>query len=42
MVGGFMAVGTSERLVDELVRQHKSQLNVICNDAGVPSWMHNR
>ena len=36
MVGGFMAVGTSERLVDELVRQHKSQLNVICNDAGAP------
>ena len=34
MVGEFMAVGTSERLVDELVRQHKSQLNVICNDAG--------
>jgi acyl CoA:acetate/3-ketoacid CoA transferase beta subunit len=25
MVGGFMAVGTSERLVDELVRQHKSR-----------------
>ena len=24
MVGGFMAVGTSERLVDELVRQNKS------------------
>ena len=36
MVGGFMAVGTSERLVDELVRQHKSQLTVICNDAGAP------
>jgi acetate CoA/acetoacetate CoA-transferase alpha subunit len=36
MVGGFMAVGTPERLVDELVRQHKSQLNVICNDAGAP------
>ena len=36
MVGGFMAVGTSERLVDELVKQHKSQLNVICNDAGAP------
>jgi acetate CoA/acetoacetate CoA-transferase alpha subunit len=36
MVGGFMAVGTSERLVDELIRQHKSQLNVICNDAGAP------
>lgn len=29
MVGGFLAVGTSERLVDELIKQHKSQLNVI-------------
>ncbi|WFU75561.1 3-oxoacid CoA-transferase subunit A [Bradyrhizobium sp. CB2312] len=36
MVGGFMAVGTPERLVDELVRQHKSRLNLICNDAGIP------
>jgi acyl CoA:acetate/3-ketoacid CoA transferase len=25
MVGGFMAVGASERLVDELVRQNKSR-----------------
>ena len=36
MVGGFMGVGTPERLVDELVRQNKSELTVICNDAGVP------
>lgn len=36
MVGGFMGVGTPERLVDELVRQKKSELTVICNDAGVP------
>ena len=36
MVGGFMGVGTPERLVDELVRQNKSQLTVICNDAGLP------
>ena len=36
MVGGFMGVGTPERLVDELVRQHKSELTVICNDAGLP------
>ena len=36
MVGGFMAVGTPERLVDELVRQNKSELTVICNDAGLP------
>jgi acetate CoA/acetoacetate CoA-transferase alpha subunit len=36
MVGGFMGVGTPERLVDELVRQNKSGLTVICNDAGLP------
>ena len=37
MVGGFMGVGTPERLVDELVRQNKSELTVICNDAGSPA-----
>jgi acetate CoA/acetoacetate CoA-transferase alpha subunit len=36
MVGGFMGVGTPERLVDELVRQRKSELSIVCNDAGVP------
>jgi acetate CoA/acetoacetate CoA-transferase alpha subunit len=36
MVGGFMGVGTPERLVDELVRQNKSELTLICNDAGLP------
>jgi acetate CoA/acetoacetate CoA-transferase alpha subunit len=36
MVGGFMGVGTPERLLDELVRQQKSGLSVICNDAAVP------
>jgi len=36
MVGGFMGVGTPERLVDELVRQHKSELSLVCNDAAVP------
>jgi acetate CoA/acetoacetate CoA-transferase alpha subunit len=36
MVGGFMGVGTPERLVDELVRQNKSALTLICNDAGLP------
>jgi acetate CoA/acetoacetate CoA-transferase alpha subunit len=36
MVGGFMGVGTPERLMDELVRQHKSELNLICNDGAVP------
>jgi acetate CoA/acetoacetate CoA-transferase alpha subunit len=36
MVGGFMGVGTPERLVDELVRQRKSELSLVCNDAAVP------
>ena len=36
MVGGFMGVGTPERLLDELVRQNKSQLAIIANDAAVP------
>jgi len=36
MVGGFMGVGTPERLLDELVRQRKSGLSIICNDAAVP------
>jgi acetate CoA/acetoacetate CoA-transferase alpha subunit len=36
MIGGFMGVGTPERLLDELVRQKKSELTIICNDAAVP------
>lgn len=36
MIGGFMGVGTPERLLDELVRQRKSNLTVIANDAAVP------
>jgi acetate CoA/acetoacetate CoA-transferase alpha subunit len=36
MVGGFMGVGTPERLLDELVRQKKSRLSLISNDAAVP------
>jgi acetate CoA/acetoacetate CoA-transferase alpha subunit len=36
MVGGFMGVGTPERLVDELVRQQKSELSLVCNDAAMP------
>ena len=36
MIGGFMGVGTPERLLDELVRQRKSGLRVIANDATVP------
>ena len=36
MVGGFMGVGTPERLLDELVRQRKSELTIVANDAVVP------
>jgi acetate CoA/acetoacetate CoA-transferase alpha subunit len=37
MVGGFMGIGTPERLLDELVRQKKSELTIIANDAAVPA-----
>jgi acetate CoA/acetoacetate CoA-transferase alpha subunit len=36
MVGGFMAVGTPERLMDEIVRQGKRNLTVIANDTAAP------
>ena len=36
MVGGFMAIGTPERLMDELVRQRKRNLTVIANDTARP------
>ena len=36
MIGGFMGVGTPERLMDELVRQGKRRLTVIANDNAVP------
>src|SRR5262245_62040471 len=36
MIGGFMAVGTPERLVDEIVRQNKRNLTVIANDTAMP------
>jgi acetate CoA/acetoacetate CoA-transferase alpha subunit len=36
MVGGFMGVGTPERLLDEVVRQQKNRLLVISNDAALP------
>jgi acetate CoA/acetoacetate CoA-transferase alpha subunit len=35
MIGGFMAVGTPERVVDELVRQNKRDLIVIANDTSM-------
>jgi acyl CoA:acetate/3-ketoacid CoA transferase alpha subunit len=36
MIGGFMAVGTPEDMVDELVRQGKRDLTVIGNDTALP------
>jgi acetate CoA/acetoacetate CoA-transferase alpha subunit len=36
MIGGFMGVGTPERLVDELVRQKKRDLTIIANDNALP------
>jgi acetate CoA/acetoacetate CoA-transferase alpha subunit len=36
MIGGFMGVGTPERLVDEIARQGKKDLTVIANDTAVP------
>ena len=36
MVGGFMAVGTPERLIDEIVRQNKRDLTLIANDTAAP------
>jgi len=36
MIGGFMGVGTPERLIDELVRRSTRELIVIANDTAVP------
>jgi acetate CoA/acetoacetate CoA-transferase alpha subunit len=36
MIGGFMGVGSPERLIDELVSQGKRELTVIANDTAMP------
>jgi acetate CoA/acetoacetate CoA-transferase alpha subunit len=36
LIGGFLGVGTPERLVDEIVRQGKRDLSVIANDTAMP------
>ncbi len=36
MIGGFMGVGTPERLIDELLRQGKRDLKIIANDTAMP------
>ena len=38
LIGGFMAVGTPRRLIDELVRQGKKGLTVIANDTARPGF----
>jgi acetate CoA/acetoacetate CoA-transferase alpha subunit len=36
MIGGFMGVGSPERVIDEVVRQRKRNLTVIANDTATP------
>jgi acetate CoA/acetoacetate CoA-transferase alpha subunit len=36
MIGGFMGIGTPERAINEIVRQHKRDLTVIANDTATP------
>ena len=36
MVGGFLAVGTPEALIDALVAKGVKDLTLICNDTGFP------
>lgn len=36
LIGGFMGVGTPERIVDEIVRQGRSGLTIIANDTAIP------
>jgi len=36
MVGGFMGVGSPERIIDEIVRQGRRKLTVIANDTALP------
>jgi acetate CoA/acetoacetate CoA-transferase alpha subunit len=36
MIGGFMGVGTPERVIDEIVRQNKRDLTIVANDTAAP------
>ena len=38
MVGGFMGVGSPHRLIDELIRQKRGALTIICNDTARPGF----
>ena len=37
MIGGFMGVGTPEKLMDAIIAKGISDLTVVCNDAGLPN-----
>lgn len=36
MIGGFVGIGTPERLIEELARQGRRELTIITNDTGTP------
>jgi acetate CoA/acetoacetate CoA-transferase alpha subunit len=36
MIGGFMGVGSPERVIDEIIRQEKHDLTIIANDTAMP------
>lgn len=36
MVGGFLAVGTPEKLIDAIAKKGVKDLTIICNDTGYP------
>jgi acetate CoA/acetoacetate CoA-transferase alpha subunit len=36
LIGGFMAVGTPERMIDEIVHQGKRELTLIASDTAMP------
>ena len=36
MIGGFLGVGSPHRVIDELIRQRRTQLTVIANDTARP------
>src|ERR1043165_1337703 len=38
MIGGFMGVGSPHRLIDELVRQRRRNLTLVCNDTARPGF----
>lgn len=36
MIGGFMTVGSPEKLIDAVLEKAVKNLTIICNDAGIP------